>query len=234
MNIISKLFHLKSPFDQLVEIFGGSEKLRFWNGTNYGPEVMFKRGPDPDRGRDYYTFNEPPPFVKLSMGWCNPSWDDWAGKTYENCIEIYVHQNTMIMWRSAQVNGDWSGKKRKRLQKRINKLLLKLKVGYFLETDNEMLRKVLATFFEARPESRCRHCISLSGITESHLESMKQALKESEDEYAQHHAIIEVISKTNGAHLGSFSGGLDAAEGFVLTSDEVVSHCLEDYEFKVH
>ena len=62
---------------------------------------------------------------------------------------------------------------------------------------------------------------------------MKEDLKKNEDEYVEWHAKVEVVSKTNGAVLGTFTG-LDAAHSFVKYDIQTpLSNKLEDYEFKI-
>jgi len=186
MNIFERLFgEKKFPFDQILDILG-TRDVRFWNGTNHNREIMFKRCKDPDASRniggEYYTFEDPPPFCKVSIGDIN----DAIGPL----IEVYIHQNTEIVW--VHMYDVCRCSDHRKIWKRLTKLVNQLRKEPWLRTDNVIFRKMMAAYFNADIYSRVHRRISLDGLTEVSLERLEMKLHDNDVEYIKRYVPFRI------------------------------------------
>jgi len=143
-----------SPVDKLIELLD-VDTVTVWNGMTYGLQYRLTPSGVAEFSCDPKVF----PFIRIGIGYYYSGYGDWVGGDYEKChvVEITIDKDLNI--RNIKRNtAYYNGKpKSPRIEKKIDKLVSKLKIMDKLTTSRPRLKKWIQAVFEIDESVRYKH-----------------------------------------------------------------------------
>lgn len=166
-----------SPVDKLIEILD-ADTVSIWNGMTYGLQYKLTLSGVAEFSCDPKVF----PFIRIGIGYYYSGYGDWAGGDYEKChvVEITIDKDFNI--RNIKRNTAYYNGKSKppRIEKKVDKLVSKIKIMDKLTTSHPRLKKWIQAMFGIDASIRYSTVYSVESILTTNWDRVNKIRKQIE------------------------------------------------------